>query len=109
MRIQSPLAGLVVLKTIWKSGSMGEVQQGEEVRPGMPILEVVDPSAMRVRARVNQADIPRIRVGQEVRITLDSYPSQPFNGRLEQLSPIGATSGMSNRVRTFVATFSIVG
>jgi len=109
MRIVSPLAGLVVLKTIWKQGSFGEVQEGEEVRPGMPILEVVDPSAMRVRARVNQADVTRVKVGQTVRVTLDSYPAHPFGGRLEQLSPIGAPSGLSNRVRTYTAVFSIAG
>ena len=33
MRITAPLDGLVVLKTIWKNGSMAEVQEGEEVRP----------------------------------------------------------------------------
>src|SRR5262249_7758630 len=31
MRIVSPIDGLVVLKTIWKSGSFGEMQEGEEV------------------------------------------------------------------------------
>ena len=109
MRVLSPLAGLVVLKTIWKQGSFGEVQEGEEVRPGMPILEVVDPSAMRVRARVNQADVTRVRVGEAVHVTLDSFPSRQFSGRLEQLSPIGTPSGLSNRVRTFIAVFSIDG
>jgi len=109
MRIVSPLAGLIVLKTIWKQGQFGEVQEGEEVRPGMPILEVVDPSAMRVRARVNQADVSRVQVGQVVHVTLDSYPSRQFAGRLVQLSPIGSPSGLSNRVRTFVAVFSIEG
>ena len=109
MRIASPLAGLVVLKTIWKQGSFGEVQEGEEVRPGMPILEVVDPSAMRVRARVNQADVTRVRVGQRVHVTLDSFPAKQFTGRLEQLSPIGSPSGLSNKVRTFIAVFSIDG
>jgi len=109
MRIIAPLSGLVVLKTIWKQGSMGEVQEGEEVRPGQPIMEVVDPSAMRVRTRVNQADVTRVRVGQAARITLDSFPSRQFIGRLEQLSPIGATSGMSDNVRTFLAVFSIEG
>ena len=109
MRIVSPLDGLVVLKTVWKQGSFGEVQEGEEVRPGMPILEVVDPSAMRVRVRVNQADVTRVQVGQAVRVTLDSYPAHTFEGRLDQLSPIGAPSGLSNRVRTFIAVFSITG
>jgi HlyD family secretion protein len=109
MRVESPIDGMVVLKATWKNGSMGEVQEGEEVRPGLPILDVIDASAMRVRARVNQADVDRLRVGQTVQITLDSYPSRTFRGRLDLLSRIGATSTMSNRVRTFLAVFSIDG
>ena len=109
MRIASPLDGLVVLKTTWKNGSFGEVQEGEDARPGTPIMEVVDPSAMRVRARINQADIDRVKVGQVVRITLDSYPERSFAGQLRQLSPIASTSAMSTRVRTFLAIFTIDG
>jgi HlyD family secretion protein len=109
MRVESPIDGIVVLKATWKNGSMGEVQEGEEVRSGLPILDVIDSSAMRVRARVNQADIDGLHVGQAVQITLDSYPSRTFRGRLDLLSLIGATSTMSNRVRTFLAVFSIEG
>jgi len=109
MRIVSPLDGLVVLKTTWKSGTFGEVQEGEDARPGTPIMEVVDASAMRVRARINQADIDRVKVGQPATITLDSYPEHSFRGRLQQLSPIAATSPLSSRVRTFLAIFSIEG
>ena len=109
MRIVSPIDGLVVLKTIWKSGSFGEMQEGEEVRGGQPVLEVVDTSAMRVRARISQADVEYVRVGQAARITLDSYPSRQFTGRLNQLSAIGSTSGLSSRVRTFLAVFAIDG
>jgi len=109
MRITSPIDGMVVLKATWKQGTMGEVQEGEEVRSGLPILDVIDASAMRVRARVNQADIAGLSVGQLARITLDSYPSKTFSGRLQQLSHVGATSSMSNRVRTFLAVFTIDG
>ena len=109
MRVVSPIDGMVVLKSTWKSGTMGEVQEGEEVRSGLGIMDVIDSSAMRVRARVNQADVTSLRVGQSARITLDSYPSKTFTGRLEQLSQIGAVSTMSNRVRTFLAVFSIDG
>jgi HlyD family secretion protein len=107
MRIVSPLDGLVALKTTWKNGSFGEVQEGEDTRPGVPIMEVVDSTAMRVRAKINQADIERMRVGQTATITLDSYPSRAFHGRLDQLSPIAATSALSTRVRTFLAVFSV--
>jgi HlyD family secretion protein len=109
MRIVSPLEGLVVLRSVFKSGTMAEMQEGEEVRPGIPILEVVDPSAMRVRAAVNQADVAWLAPGMKVGITLDSYPSRTFDGRLEQLSPVATSSSMSPRVRTFIALFSIEG
>src|SRR5262245_42726693 len=107
MRIVSPLDGLVVLRSVFRAGAMAEMQEGEEVRPGIPILEVVDPSAMRVRAAVNQADVASLAPGLNVRITLDSYPSRTFAGRLENLSPVATTSSMSTRVRTFVALFSV--
>ena len=88
---------------------MSEVQEGEEVRSGLGIMDVIDSSAMRVRAKVNQADVSALRVGQPVRITLDSFPSKVFTGRLDQLSQIGAISQMSNRVRSFLAVFSVDG
>jgi len=107
MRITSPLDGLVVLRSVFRQGSMAEVREGEEVRSGMPILDVVDPSAMRVRVNVNQADVDRLGAGQPAEITLDSYPSRQFKARLEYVSPIAATSVLSNRVRTFVAVFAM--
>jgi len=109
MRITSPMDGLVVLKSIWKQGTMGEVQEGEEVRSGIPILEVVDPGTMRVRANVNQADAALLTPGAAVRVTLDSFPSRPFPGRVEYVSPVAITSSLSPRVRTFLAVFSIDG
>jgi len=109
MRVLSPIDGMVVLKSTWKSGTMGEVQEGEEVRSGLGVLDVIDPSEMRVRVKINQADVAALRVGQPARITLDSYPARTFTGRLEQLSQIGAVSTMSNRVRSFLAIFSIDG
>jgi HlyD family secretion protein len=109
MRVVSPIDGMVVLKSTWKSGTMGEVQEGEEVRSGLGVLDVIDPAAMRVRVKVNQADVAVLRVGQSARITLDSYPGRTFGGRLDQLSQIGAVSTMSNRVRSFQAIFSIEG
>ena len=63
MAIKSPIGGMAVLRSIWKSNNMAEVQEGEEVRSGMPIVDVVNPAAMRVRAKVNQADIGALRPG----------------------------------------------
>jgi HlyD family secretion protein len=57
MQIRAPLDGIVVFNTIWKQGNMGEVQEGDQVRPGVPFMQVVDPSVMQVHVQVNQQDL----------------------------------------------------
>lgn len=109
MEIRSPIDGVVILNSTWKGSSMGEVQEGDEVRPGVPFLQVMDPGAMQVRARVNQEDVPWLDVGQTVWIRPDAYPSIVLPGRLDRLAAIGVTSGMSNKVRSFTALFAIQG
>src|SRR5438128_6045644 len=56
MVVHSPMQGVVVYNTIWLGGRMGTVQEGDQVRPGVPFLQVVDPSQMEVRVEVNQVD-----------------------------------------------------
>lgn len=109
MAIPSPIDGLVVLKTTWKGSGMGEVQEGEEVRPGVPILEVVSRAGMQVRARVNQADGHLLRPGMTATIRLDAYPGFARPGRLETLTPVAGASDLSPRVRFFVGLFSVKG
>jgi HlyD family secretion protein len=109
MVVRSPLPGLVVLRMNWRGSQMIEIQEGEEARPGMPIMQVVDPSAMLVRVKVNQADLHLLRAGQSARISLDAYPGLEFRGKVEQVAPVGTTSRLTDRVRNFVAIVSIQG
>src|SRR5262249_48828884 len=57
MLVHSSMDGVAVINSMWKGGSMSEVQEGDEVRAGFPFMQVVNPARMHVRARVNQADI----------------------------------------------------
>jgi HlyD family secretion protein len=109
MQIHSPIDGVVVLNTIWKQGKMGEVQEGDQVRPGVPFMQVVDPSMMQVQAPVNQEDFLSLRVGQTARVYLDAYPLLVFPGKLEEMAPIGRNGDFSSKLRTFAVVFSIAG
>jgi len=109
MSIHAPIAGMAVVKTIWKGNNMAEVQEGEEVRAGVPIVDIVNPNSMRVRARVNQADVNELRVGQSVRVGLDAYPALSFDGRIAQISPLGVASVLSAKVRTFIVLVNVDG
>lgn len=109
MQIHSPIDGVVVLNTIWKQGTMGEVQEGDQVRPGVPFMQVVNPSTMQVRVLANQQDFPSLAVGQPAKVTLDAYPDLVFPAKLDQLSPIGEGGDFSSKLRSFVVIVAIAG
>jgi HlyD family secretion protein len=109
MQIHSPIDGIAVLTTVWKQGKIGEVQEGDQVQPGVPFMDVVDPSKMQVRVLANQEDFLSLQVGQRSRVHLDAYPELVFPGRLEEMAPIGRSGDFSSRLRTFAVVFSITG
>lgn len=109
MQIHSPLNGVAVLNTIWKQGTMGEVQEGDQVRPGVPFMQVVNPANMQVRVLANQQDFPSLQAGQTAKVRLDAYPDLVFAAKLDQLAPIGESGEFSNKLRTFVVIVSIEG
>jgi multidrug resistance efflux pump len=109
MAVEAPFSGLVVLKQVWKGNSQAPVAEGEEVRAGLPILDIVDASSMQVRAMVNQADIGLVSPGRAARIRLDAYPQLLFDGRVEVVAPLGVQSSLTPKVRGFTALVSIHG
>lgn len=109
MKIRSPLDGVVVLNTIWKQGTMGEVQEGDQVRPGEPFMQVVNPSAMQVRVMANQQDFPSLQVGQTAKVRLDAYPDLVFPAKLDQMAPVGEGGDFSSTLRAFVVVVTIEG
>lgn len=109
MALVSPMDGVVVLNMIWTGGRMGEVQEGDEVRPGVPFMKVVDPSQMEASVLVNQDDFLSLQLGQHARVYLDAYPGLALTGKLEQFTPLARNGRFSDKVRTFPALFSIDG
>ncbi len=109
MQIRSPIDGIVVFNTIWKQGNMGEVQEGDQIRPGVPFMQVVDPSVMQVHVMVNQEDLAKLTLGQSAQVHLDAYPDLALSGQLESIDPMGKPGDFSSRMRNFSATFSVKG
>jgi HlyD family secretion protein len=109
MTVHSPMAGVVVYNTIWLGGRMGTVQQGDQVRPGVPFLLVVDPSKMEVRVELNQVDLLKVHPGQKAEMRLDAYPGMMLPAVLDELSPLGHTGQFTEMVRSFTARFLVQG
>jgi HlyD family secretion protein len=60
--------------------------QGEFASPG-PAISIISNSFI-VKADINETDITKIKIDQEVDITLDAYPDKHFPGKISDISPI---------------------
>jgi HlyD family secretion protein len=109
MLVHASMDGVAVINSMWKGGSMSDVQEGDEVRAGFPFMQVVNPARMQIRAKVNQADIEELRQSQSVHIGLDAYPELDFSGRVESIAAVAQTSTFSGKARTVVVLFTING
>jgi len=107
MVIKAPLAGMVALENIWRSGTMGPAQEGDQLYPGQSMLRIFDPSQMLVQTTVNQADGARLSAGAKAKIRLDAYPGLEFDAVLEYASPVAA-SALDSPIRFFPASFRIL-
>ena len=104
LEVHSPLDGVVVLNTIYKQGTMGEVQEGDQVRSGVAFMQVVDPSRMDVQVSVNQEDLLSLRIGQTASVHLDAYPALEFSAHFDSASPVAA-SALGSPLKTFAARY----
>jgi multidrug efflux pump subunit AcrA (membrane-fusion protein) len=109
MVIRSPVDGIAVISSMWKAGSMSDVQEGDEVRPGFSFMQVVNPGQMQVRVRVNQADIDELDNGQNATVHLDAYPDLSFSGQVASIAAVAQTSAFYDKIRVFNALFAIKG
>jgi len=71
--LTSPLAGIVLSEN---------VEPGEYVAPGTPVVTVGDLENVWLRGYINETDLGRVKVGQKVRVATDTYPGKVYEGRV---------------------------
>ena len=60
---------------------------GESVTAGQVVASVIDPEHRRVRARVDQPDLPRIAPGQRIFVGFDGLPRERWEGKVTFVAP----------------------
>lgn len=71
------------------------IEVGELATSAKRAIILVDLSSLHIDVRVDETDIGRISVGQEVSITLDAFPDVEPKGRVARIDPVSpsASSG----------------
>ena len=74
--LRAPISGQVV-KKLASSGEIGTV--------GNPVALMVDMDDLYVTANIEEDKIEKVEVGQEVRLTVDSFPDVWFMGKVDSI------------------------
>ncbi|HEY1327288.1 MAG TPA: efflux RND transporter periplasmic adaptor subunit [Casimicrobiaceae bacterium] len=88
----SPLNGMVARR---------HVQPGEKVPMEAPLVTVVDLTDLEVQALVPAIDVPELRIGMPVQLTVDGFGDRRFTGRVERINP--STEAGTRAILVYVA------
>lgn len=86
-------------------GVMGirQVNLGDYVKDGAELVSIEDASVMWVDFRLPERLVPRVKLGQDVALTLDALPGREYRARIEALDSQLDATGRSLLVRARVA------
>ena len=101
-QVRSPING-TVLEILVNAGEI--ITSGTATFGGGTVLmKLADLSRMIVKAKINEVNIPRVAVNQEVDIRLDALPGQQFKGRV---TAIAAQGVKEENIVTYDVTIAI--
>lgn len=88
------LADIQLSYTILKAPFKGtvtsrNVEQGEYVSPGREVFSMADLSMVDLKIFVDEESIGKVKYGQDVDVTVDTFPGKIFKGKVAFISPEG--------------------
>lgn len=75
--VESPIDGVVLVKS---------AEQGEVIPGGATVATIGDIAHPWLRAYVSESDLGRVRLGQKVKLTTDSFPGKEYWGAISFIS-----------------------
>ncbi|AFH50618.1 Membrane-fusion protein [Ignavibacterium album JCM 16511] len=76
--VVSPISGIVVKRF---------VEAGETVTNLSSLVKISDLSQVELMVYVNEKDLPKIKLGQQVDVNADAFPEKTFKGKVIFISP----------------------
>jgi len=62
-------------------------KEGEYLSPGVTAVSVISNDFL-IKADVEETDIGKVKIGQDVDISLDAFPNEKIKGKVQKISPI---------------------
>lgn len=82
-QLKAPISGQVI-----KSNAV----VGQMAVPGTALAIIADTDHLYISARIKEADILKVKIGQTVEVKVDAFPGKVFSGRVENIGRATASS-----------------
>ena len=109
--ILSPAAGEVTYANNTKSGASDVllIEEGKQVRENQTIIRLPNASLLRVRAKVNENRIEKVRPGMECTILIDAMRDLQLDGKVESVSeyPLPSVSRYTSHIKEYATEIVI--
>jgi putative peptide zinc metalloprotease protein len=77
--ITSPISGYVLTEDV-------DLQKGAMTSPQETLLSIADLRKVQVKIKVVQEDLPTVKTGQKVKLSIRAYPEQTFYGYVSEIA-----------------------
>ena len=98
VKVFAPISGVVVAQNVTNAAAAGVTYSGSATA-----FTIADLSRVWVICDVYENDLPRVRLGDQARITLTAYPGKALTGRVSDIGPVLDPSIRTAKVRIDVA------
>ncbi len=100
MVVKAPIDGLVVMLSLRRGTDMAPIEEGDQLQPGQPYMQIVDERSLVVNGSANQVDAQQLRAGMQARVRFDAYPDIELPARLTMIAAMARQGGWrANYVR----------
>lgn len=96
--IKSPITGMIA----YKNNKLGDIISNFQTASSNVMVTVVDNSIKKFEMDVDELDIAKVKVGQEVIVTVDALDGKEFVGRVANINTIGKTAAGITTYTVFI-------
>ncbi len=93
MVMKAAIGGLTVMQSAIRGSEMAQIQEGDQLYPGQPFMQIVDTRSMVINAAVSQVDVERMRIGLKARVRFDAYPDLELPAHVYAIAAITKPGG----------------
>jgi len=93
-KLRAPIAGMI---------GMRQVDVGNTVAAGMPVISVLDLDPVKVKVGIPESEIGKVHVGSPATVTIPSLDGQKFEGKVEAISVASDPASRTYEAKIVVA------